>query len=94
VLAADHQPTGKSAPRNRAQAHDGGDGRVVLRQVPRRLLLDIGAMESRGTTAQRNGRFSLPVNEPCQLTICHLPDRTESEALWLARPLCLRARKG
>ena len=33
VLAADHQPTGKPARRDRAQAHDGGDGRVVLRQL-------------------------------------------------------------
>ena len=33
VLAADHQPAGKSARRNRAQAHDGGDGRAILRQL-------------------------------------------------------------
>ncbi len=33
VLAADHQPAGEPARPDRAQAHDGGDGRVVLRQL-------------------------------------------------------------
>ena len=33
VLAADHQPAGEPARRDRAQAHDGGDGRAVLRQL-------------------------------------------------------------
>ncbi len=33
VLAADHQPAGEPPRRDRAQTHDGGDGRVVLRQL-------------------------------------------------------------
>ena len=33
VLAADHQPAGEPARRDRAQADDGGDGRGVLRQL-------------------------------------------------------------
>ena len=31
VLAADHQPAGKPARRDRTQTHDGGDGRIVRR---------------------------------------------------------------
>jgi hypothetical protein len=33
VLAADDQPAGKPARPDRAQTHDGGDGRIVLRQL-------------------------------------------------------------
>ena len=33
VLATDHQPAGEPARRRRAQTHDGGDGRIVLRQL-------------------------------------------------------------
>ena len=72
MLATNDQPAREPAERDRAQTHDGGDDRVVLRQLragTRRILLDIDDTEDRVHGSQQLTLFNAHYDSRCFLPI-------------------------